>query len=515
MAPATATAEAMALGYQEALIADIEPGVNPRTHFNATADAELAANVLVNGVLEPIIVRPHPTKTSKLQLVAGERRFRAARTSGLERIPAIVRELSDEQALEIAIVENVQRHALDPLDEAKGYRALIESNRSKYSPAYIADRIGRSEKFVWDRMKLLDLIPELKELLDEERILVGHAELLARLKPEDQERAIDPQRGANGPGRERSGLWRHEATLALASEEGETLVESLGKDVYQGLKPVTVKELEAWVARHVRFDVEHMAKAAPLDFGETAERVAAAVAQPGRGRKMVWITEDFRVDDDAKDPRERTYGSQSWRRADGEESPDCEHSVLGVFAAGRGYGTSLQVCVARDRCKVHFAKEIRERARSAKQRAQGGNQTADADRENAKARADAEEQRRQAAFEGFKALYPHVVAAVVAALPRTMDRRVFELIYGREAPDVQPRQFVELLVRQKLEGFEPSSAWSADWQRKGLEKLAKYFRVDVKKVESQVTAQAKAASKNGAKAAKAEKRTKPAKKAKR
>ena len=142
-----------------------------------------------------------------------------------------------------------------------------------------------------------------------------------------------------------------------------------------------MRELQAYIATHMRFDPRHAAQAAPLEFGDVGRQVEEAMAQPGRGKKVISITFEHFVQPDARDESERTYGPQSWRYADGQEHPverwsgrrkvfpTCEHSVLGVVVAGREpYGRTLRVCVARDRCRVHFGEEIKEREKNQKLR---------------------------------------------------------------------------------------------------------------------------------------------------
>ena len=344
--------------------------LNPRKRFTPESLADLQANIQKRGeVIQPLLLR---TNGDRFEIIDGERRWRAATGAGnILWVPGQVRDdLTDGECIEIMLLSSIQKQDLTPLEEAHGFKALIDSNPSRYSRAYIADRIGRSEKWVWDRMKLLDLIPILKKLLDADRILVGHGELLCKLKPEDQERAVGWD-GQNLMYRKLEGLWETEHNR-LKLDDDEDDEEPSPKNLYRGLKAVTVKELESWIAHHVRFDVEHMAKSAPLEFAETAQQVEAAAAQPGRGKKVIAITHEYRVSDDARDASERTYGSNSWQRADGvEKSKTCDHSVLGVFVAGRGQGTSLQVCIHRDKCKVHFAEVIREREKNAKLRQQG------------------------------------------------------------------------------------------------------------------------------------------------
>lgn len=389
--------------------------LNPRKKFTPESLADLQANIQKRAeVIVPMIVR---TKGARFEIIDGERRYRGAKGAGnIDQVPAIIRDdLTDGDVIEMMLLTSLQKQELTPLEEAGGFKALIQSNKAKYSVGYIADRIGRSEKYVWDRMKLLDLIPILKRLLDTERVLVGHAEILAKLKPGDQDRALEaPDHRHYGV----HGLWQSEVSRLDLDDDADD-AEPTAKNLYRGLKPVTVKELESWVAHHVRLDVDHMAAAAPLDFGPVKAQVDEAKAVPGRGRKVISITHDYRVDDDAKDPTERTYGSQSWARADGQEkSKTCDHSVLGVFVAGPGYGTTLRVCVNRDKCLVHFGAAVRAREKSAKLRAQGkGSQAAQKEVVSAKKEQDTwvkKEAERQARWKVWAALSPHIVADAVA-----------------------------------------------------------------------------------------------------
>ncbi|MCC6349483.1 MAG: ParB/RepB/Spo0J family partition protein [Candidatus Eisenbacteria bacterium] len=494
MAPAVASPPRHS-AYQAAL-ADLSPSpLNPRTHFDDLDD--LAANIRVHGVLVPLLVRSRPDQTG-LEIVDGERRYRAAQLAGnVHELPVVERDLEDDQVLEIQLLSAIQRQALTPLEEARGYRRLIDSNRAKYSAAYIADRIGRSEKYVVDRMRLAQLIPALQQLLDAERIGVAHAELLAKLKPEDQERAIDPGNPEKfGREREPGGLWQSMGRTLY--DEAEDASERATADPYAGLKARTVKELEAWIARHVRFDVEHFAQTAPLDFGETAIKVEAAQQEPGRGRKVIQITEDYRIDDDVKDPSSRVYGRQSWKRADGTEgtsrggrygetrvdSPTCEHSVLGVVVVGPGYGTAYPVCIARDKCKVHWKAEIREREKRAKERATEtpAKKTAkkEASWEERQKREEAERKRDVAAY---RAVHPQILEALQAAVPRSFtDLRMVAYLWdaldlGDPPTEALPEDLPLALVTAHMPDDDPLE-YSVNFELKTCLRILQAFGAD-------------------------------------
>jgi|SRR6478735_1351098 len=380
---------------------------NPRTHFDPVYISELAGSIAEKGLIQPLVVRRHPKKPDHFEIIAGECRWRGSKEAGVARLPVVIREMTDDQVLEAQLEENIHRKDLTALEEAAGYRRLIASNPTKHSAESIATRIGMSVSYVWDRLKLNDLLPEAKTLLEENHITVGHAIPLARLKPEDQKRAIAVPR--NQYGQRDSGLWRPDYSFNYDGEhQGK-------KGKYDGFKPCSVREFEKWIQNHVRFDVAHAAQAQPLVFETTAAAVQEATAQPGRRRKVIPITHDYRVADDARDD-ERTYGKESWQRADGVKSKTCEHSVLGLVVAGPGQGSTLQVCVARDRCRVHFAGVIKRKEQNTKLRESGQAKKAarneQRDREREDQRRKAEEAKIEAARKTWRAAKADIVAAV-------------------------------------------------------------------------------------------------------
>ncbi|MDE3016826.1 MAG: ParB/RepB/Spo0J family partition protein [Pseudomonadota bacterium] len=148
----------------------------PRTQFSDAALSELAESIRANGVMQPIIVRPSARQKDKYEIVAGERRWRAAQLAALEEIPVIIREIPDKQALELALVENVQRQDLSPLEEAGGYQRLIEE--FSYTQEELATTIGKSRSHVANLLRLLSLPEEVKALLDGGQLTMGHARAL-------------------------------------------------------------------------------------------------------------------------------------------------------------------------------------------------------------------------------------------------------------------------------------------------------------------------------------------------
>ena len=163
----------------------VESKNNPRRDFNEAALTELAGSIKAQGILEPILVRK---KAPKYEIVAGARRFRAAKKAGLKNVPVLIRDMTDEQALEAQVIENLQREDLSALEEAAGFSLLMK--HAGYKPGEIAEKIGKSIRYVYNRLELIKLIARAKKLLEERRITASHAELLTRLQPEAQDQVL-------------------------------------------------------------------------------------------------------------------------------------------------------------------------------------------------------------------------------------------------------------------------------------------------------------------------------------
>jgi ParB family chromosome partitioning protein len=157
----------------------------PRRRMDDGALEELASSIREHGVLQPILVME---TIDGYQLVAGERRLRAARLAGLERVPALVRQLADRDQLEIALVENVQRSDLDPIDEATAYRQLVDE--FGLTQDTVAGRVGKSRAAVANTMRLLDLHPDVQVAIAEGRLTEGHGRALGGLAVDGQAHVI-------------------------------------------------------------------------------------------------------------------------------------------------------------------------------------------------------------------------------------------------------------------------------------------------------------------------------------
>ena len=179
--PAVATAEAMEgrpTGVRELSISDIGPNpFQPRSHFDDATLQELAASIRSTGVLQPVLVR---RGDDGYQLIAGERRLRAAQVAGLERIPAIIQQVEDREMMELALVENVQREDLNPMDEARAYQALAEKIGLTHDQ--ISERVGKQRSSITNAVRLLALPPEVQDMVSRGTLSAGHARALLGLE---------------------------------------------------------------------------------------------------------------------------------------------------------------------------------------------------------------------------------------------------------------------------------------------------------------------------------------------
>ena len=152
----------------------------PRKNFDAENLQDLTNSIKERGVIQPIIVRKSNTDSSKYEIIAGERRWLAARNAGLHDIPVVITDADDLKSLEFAIVENVQRHDLNPLEEAEGYKRLIDE--FSYDQEKVSKFIGKSRSYIANTLRLLNLPREVLKLVQEKKISAGHAKILVGLE---------------------------------------------------------------------------------------------------------------------------------------------------------------------------------------------------------------------------------------------------------------------------------------------------------------------------------------------
>lgn len=172
-------------GLKTVAITQLKPNpFQPRKTFNADELDDLTNSIREKGILQPLVVRPAPGQTDAYQIIAGERRWRAAQRAQLHQVPVIVRDMTDAEALEIAIIENVQRADLNAIDEARGYRQLAD--QFNYSQEQISQIIGKSRSHIANTVRLLNLPPTVQTMISDGKLSAGHARNLIN--------APDPER---------------------------------------------------------------------------------------------------------------------------------------------------------------------------------------------------------------------------------------------------------------------------------------------------------------------------------
>ena len=222
-------------------LTDIEPNRGqPRKHFDETALSELAQSIEKHGVIQPLLVRPLPD--GGYQLVAGERRWRAARMAGLAEVPVVIRDLSDEDAMALSLIENLQREDLDPIEEAEGYRTLMETCGITQEEA--AARVGKSRPAVANLMRLLSLPQDVRNMVSVGTLSPGHARAL----------------------------------LPLGND---ALIAQFAKEIVE--KGLSVRQTEAWVKDFLKV---RKPKAAPKERSKYLTEVELALCET-LGRKVV------------------------------------------------------------------------------------------------------------------------------------------------------------------------------------------------------------------------------------
>jgi ParB family transcriptional regulator, chromosome partitioning protein len=207
----------------------------PRGEFFQESLDELSESIKAQGIVQPILARP---KNGKYELIAGERRWRAARKAGLTLIPAIIKDFSDEESLEVALIENIQREDLNPMDEAEAYKRL--SSQFKLTQAEISKKVGKERSTVANVMRLLELPKEIQSSLRKDQITMGHAKALLSLSSES----------------DRISLWKEIIKNSLTVRDveqivkGSSTVQSKGKKKKAALN-VELRDLTELLTTHL------------------------------------------------------------------------------------------------------------------------------------------------------------------------------------------------------------------------------------------------------------------------
>lgn len=204
-------------------ISEIEPNrEQPRKEFDSEALSELADSISQHGVLQPLLLRP--LLTGGYRIVAGERRWRAARMAGLTEVPAVIREMSDAEEMLFALIENLQREDLTPLEEARGYRTLIETQ--DFTQEEVSQAVGKSRPAITNALRLLNLPQDIQQMLENGEITAGHARTLLSFKTEEGMRL-----GAK-KAKEGASVRELEALAKRLNEEKEGPVKAPRKNQY-------------------------------------------------------------------------------------------------------------------------------------------------------------------------------------------------------------------------------------------------------------------------------------------
>lgn len=331
--------------------------LNPRKHFDQARLEELAASMGHEvGLIEPIVARAGRTPET-FEIIAGERRWKAAQLATLDEVPVIVKVLTDKQVIDLMLIENGQREDLNPLEEGEGYKRALKIGAFKDVDA-LAAHVGKSRRHVYDTLKLVDdLVPEAKTLLGQGVLTASHGVLLSRLTPEQQAAAVNPDYFDLG------GVFRNGDEDDVDDEVGRLSPEAINnrrkKEPGFGLRVVPVREFGAWINRNCRLDV------GDRRVQEQFPQLKAVVA---KAATVVHITNEYWLDGDVK--REagaaRVYTSNEWKRATGGKGQAiCDARVMGVVVLGPGRGDAFEVCVDK-KCDVHWKEERRGHERAPK-----------------------------------------------------------------------------------------------------------------------------------------------------
>ena len=343
----------------------IESSTNPRKAFDEERLEELAGSIRSKGVLSPLVVR---RVNAHFEIVTGARRYRAAQRAGLKEIPVRVGSFTDAEAIEIQIVENIQRADVHPFEEAQGFRALLDRESAEYTIEKIAVKTGKAASFIAKRLKLLDLTQPAADAFTAGHIGVEHALLIAKLTPEMQEKALahcfDGHFAANDTERSLVPASRLQAWIEQNvylnlksvpfSKEDETLLPEAGSCV----KCPKRTGFNTLLFSEVKDD-------SCSDAGCFNRKLDAHIAQRVKNiPNLVLISEKYSIAGETPIIPRRNYVEVVTRKAQkGKEvRPEqrlCDHLKPAIYADGMEKGRLVKVCADRT-CKVHFHEQQRE-----------------------------------------------------------------------------------------------------------------------------------------------------------
>jgi len=343
----------------------VESSTNPRKTFDEAQLTQLAESIRSKGVLSPLLVR---RVNGHFEIVFGAQRYRAAQRAGLPAVPATVRELTDEECLEIQLIENLQRTDLQPFEEAQGFRALLDRQGDKYSIETIAAKTGKPTSFIAKRLTLLDLIPPAADAFVAGQIGVEHALQIAKLTPDVQEDALrhcfDGYYGADDKERSLVPVSRLQAWIA--------------HNIYLSLKSVPFSKDDATLVPEAGSCANCPKRTGfnALLFSEVREdscadracfnrKLDAHIAQRvAKMPKLVQISHGYRTTDKTPVLPRREYVEVIARKngKDRETLPEhklCNHLTPAIHTDGMEKGRLAKVCVNPE-CKIHFGNRQKE-----------------------------------------------------------------------------------------------------------------------------------------------------------
>lgn len=349
---------------------------NPRRHFDKKALDELTESIKKQGIIVPLLVVPRmATGTDLYEIVSGERRYRAAKALGLALVPVQIRELTDQQVLEIQVFENLLRADVHPLDEAEGYARLMKEY--KYSAEAIAAKVEKDVSYVYKRLKLVDLVEPAKKLFWDGVITTNHAILIARLTPADQKRALqfvtktwqafkgdhDYYNELN-PDRSDEKEWADPAQTicsvkdladfiqkrihldlgkAAFDKKSETLVPKAGSCINCPKRSGFNKELFNDITKSPDICTDH----ACFSAKQTAHVEQLKAQLKSERKKFVEITEDQRK----PEGHAGAITERSFKKISGKP---CKHARVGIYIDGANKGRTALICNAKKECRQHW-----------------------------------------------------------------------------------------------------------------------------------------------------------------
>lgn len=436
MSKATAAAPERAL--RTILLTDLRPSPhNPRKRFDAID--ELAASIRQKGIRVPLLARP---VNGHFEIVAGERRFKAAQLAGLLEVPAIVEPLSDHDAREIQILENLQRVDVHPLDEADAFRDLMVFDKA-YTVEAIAAKVGKSASYVYQRLKLTELIADARAAYEADEITAGHAVRLARLSADRQAQALP-----------------------------ECFYELFGSDADKR-EPAPLSKLDRWIQKHDQVNVTSP------ETQHYFPEVAAEIADEAEPAKLLQLSRSHQPGADLGTKDHGLLGTARWTPIT-DQRHRCPNVQRGVVVHA-GPLEVLEVCATKG-CPKHFPVAKKSDAGSR------GDSTAAAQKQREEH--DARERTEREAREAWDALRPVAITALADHLKGTkLDAGLLRASLSR------PADIVELIGA--LTPAKAGQALALDmilsngtWSKDRFLQAVKPFKFNVGKVEQAMKAKA-------------------------